>query len=171
MTRIPNFPDYVSITPEAGPLVQEISRPFPPYSDFSPANLLSWDISGRGQLSLLHDNLVVQLPGYLDGETFITFLGNNRAEATAQTLLEVADKISGDRVLRLVPEVGAQALVHSATLHLVEDTANHDYVLSLPNVVEAHGKAFTHVRRSVNIFRRRSRTHLFWRYQRRARFW
>lgn len=151
---INEYPRYSKIRPELQQAIKNITNAYPPYSDFSFANLVSWNSSGGGRVSLLNNNLVLNYPDYTTGDHFVTFLGDYAAEATAGTLLDEAEQTTPERKLYLVPQIGASALAASREFAVCEDINSHDYVISLPKIAAMEGSEFRHFRRAVGVFLR-----------------
>src|SRR5882757_8931579 len=110
MLGIPEFPDYTSVQPSIRVDIERHTQRHAPYSDFNFINILSWDLGGDARVSRLNNNLALCLPDYVDGVPFYSFLGDQHVEDTAGALLNEAERNTGARQLRLVPELGAIAL-------------------------------------------------------------
>ncbi|HSX32674.1 MAG TPA: phosphatidylglycerol lysyltransferase domain-containing protein, partial [Candidatus Saccharimonadales bacterium] len=152
MGGISEFPDYTSVQPSIRADIEKFTRRHKPYSDFNFNNVLSWNLGGTARVSRLNNNLALQLPDYIDGVTFYSFLGDEQVEATASTLLDEAERNTGIRRLRLVPEIGAVALADSGKFTVTEDRDGHDYTLCLPDLLEKRGAKYTHMRQELNYY-------------------
>lgn len=152
MGGIPEFPEYAPVDGGMGKAFNEYTARYQPYSDFNFVSILSWDVTDSARVTVLNDNLVIRLPDYVDGTEFYSFLGDNQVEGTVATLLDEAERHTDARKLRLVPEIGARALVQPSRYSVVEDADGHDYVISLPAVAARKGAGFRHMRREVNFF-------------------
>lgn len=152
MASIPEFPAYARVDSRVRDQISEFTDGHLPYSDFNSVNIQSWDLAGTAQVTMLHQNLVLRLPDYVDGTEFFSFLGNNEVNSTADVLLDEAERHSHRRELRLVPEIGAIALERSGLFGVQEDLDGHDYVLSLPAIVAKFGSGFRNMRRAINTF-------------------
>lgn len=151
MPDIPEYPSYCSIEPALQSNVENITQNYPAYADFSFLNLLAWDGQGAGKLSRHNGNLIARLPDYQGGSDLWTVLGDQEPDVTAAILLGEAEAETGERCLKLVPEVGALAL-EAAGFQLSEDRDNADYIISLPLLIERSGSKFRNLRQKVNRF-------------------
>lgn len=152
MGEIAEFPEYSRVTETVKQQIIEYTAEYPPYSDFNYTNILTWDLAERARVSRLHGNMVIRLPDYLTGSDFISFLGDNQAVETSETLLDAAEEHGGERILRLVPEVGVLALLGTERFMVSEDADGHDYVLSLPELLAESGPRYRHMRYEINHF-------------------
>jgi len=152
MGGIPGFPEYARVDHDIKDAFAAQTARYLPYSDFTFVNIVSWDAAETAQTTMLHDNLVVRMSDYVDGAVFYSFLGDNRVDETVDVLLDEAEKHTGTRQLRLVPEIGARALMQPNGYAIEEDPDEHDYVISLPAIVDRWGARFRHMRREVNFF-------------------
>src|SRR3989344_9175835 len=89
---IPKFPQFKNLELSDKKDVEKFTSQFPPYSDFNFVSMWSWDVKGEMRLSTLNDNLVVRFTDYLTGKPFYSFLGNNKVNETAQTLINLSKK-------------------------------------------------------------------------------
>lgn len=119
---------------------------FEPYSDFNFTSLFCWNTDGTTEVALLHDNLVIRLPGYLDGHPTYSILGTNRIDESVDALLAAADK------LELVPQVVVDALHNPDRYHIREDEDNFDYIYDVSHLSELAGNKFKKKRNKSNVF-------------------
>lgn len=143
------FPRFKKIELSDREKVEEIIKKYPPYSDFNFVSLWSWDIKGKTRLAMLNGNLVVRFNDYLTGEPFYSFLGDNKADETAETLLELSKKEGLKPILKLVPEDSVKAL-DGKKLHIIEDRDHFDYVLDLNLLAKPDNRKFRSKKRSIN---------------------
>ena len=128
------------------------SQQFQPYSEFNYVNMYAWDLRGSTRVTLLHDNLVLHMPDYMDGPDFYSFLGNNRVVDTTDILLNEAEALTDHRYLRLVPEVGALLLNATTKYDVTEEHDGHDYIISLPEVAAKYGPRYRNMRHEIYKF-------------------
>jgi hypothetical protein len=152
LTGIQAFPNFVPINDTIKDQVYAHASQYPHYSDFNYVNMLAWDLNQQTVVSVLRGNLVVRMSDYLTDERFYSFLGNIETAETTTELLNIAEQESAGRKLCLVPEIGVHALKASELFAVTEDTAAHDYVISIPDVAAATGKKFQNVRQAVGYF-------------------
>ncbi|HSX29701.1 MAG TPA: phosphatidylglycerol lysyltransferase domain-containing protein [Candidatus Saccharimonadales bacterium] len=152
MGFITEYPEFSGVDLNVAAKIETYTRQYPPYSDFNAVNTLCWNNDESARVTNLHGNLAMRLPDYLDGAPFYSFLGDKEVAATARILLDEAERTTGRRTLRLVPEVGALALRETGAFTVTEDPDGHDYVLSLADVAAKSGKKYIHMRQEVNYF-------------------
>ena len=155
MGEIAKFPGFTRVDSRVRDQINAETAKYLPYSDFNHTNILSWNLTDTARASMLNGNVVLCLPDYIDGTEFYSFLGDNKVEHTARTLLDTAEEQTSARVLRLVPEVGASALRESGGFAVAEDLDGHDYVISLPELVANEGSSYRHMRHEINYFSKR----------------
>lgn len=105
MTPILRFPVFRRLEIGDRALIEEITRRFPPYSDFGFTSLWSWNTDQRCALSMLGANLVVRFTDYGSGAHFLSFLGQDAVIETAGTLLDHARDEGLQVQLKLIPDV------------------------------------------------------------------
>jgi hypothetical protein len=101
----------------------------------------------------LNGNLVVLFQDYITNEAFFTFIGEQHVEETVETLLSNTGKFNVIDELRLIPEHTIRQLPAGAYT-VIEDTDNHDYIVSIQDVSEMKGTAYLSKRNHVNRFTR-----------------
>lgn len=111
-------------------------------------------------MSLLNDNLVITLPSYTDTNMVVSVLGQSQLTATITTLLSYARESTGLAQLRLVPEMVVGGLLDVPAWEVREDPDNHDYVVSIPQLVGLTGPSFRHCRRAVRTFQKNHDTEM-----------
>ena len=126
---IPEFPKFKPIELGDKDEVEKITSKYPPYSDFNFVSMWSWDIKGEMRLSILNGNLVVRFTDYITGDPFYSFLGNNKTNETAETLLELSRAEELELKLKLVPE-DSMKNIDTSKFEVTEDKDHFDYVLS-----------------------------------------
>ncbi len=150
---IPDFPNFSPLKLEHQPEIENITRQFPPYSDFNFVSLYCYDSDQKVKVSLLHGNLVIQFPDYLTNEMFYTFIGTNRVKETIGTLLKETQKLGTSQFLNLIPQETVRDLLPSTQeFSITEDIDNHDHLLD-PQVLATYpGNKFGAKRNFVNRF-------------------
>lgn len=155
---IPNFPKFKKLELSDRADIEEITKQFPPYSDFNFTSMWSWDIDGTLLLAKLNDNMVINLPNYLTGKPQYTFIGKNNLKDTIKRLLFL-QKESAKPQLFCVP--GEFVLNIDKNLYTVEkDIDNFDYILSTQSLLSYSGKKLGPKRNFVNRFRKRYKTEI-----------
>ncbi len=148
---IPHFPEFKKLELELKDHVEIFTRRHPPHSDFNFTSMWSWDITGEKYVSELNGNLVVRFNDYITGELFYSFLGNNKPNETAQTLLDFLTENRLPAKLKLVPEDSIKGL-DTDRFEVAEDRDNHDYIYSIEDLVRMEGGAFKSKRRQAKFF-------------------
>lgn len=153
---IPNFPQFKRLSIEDGEAVDAHTRNFPCYSDFNFTSLWAWDVKRERELSQLNGNLVVKFSDYVTGEPFLSFLGTQRPQQTASTLLEYSESLGLPPSLHLTPESSIRELDANA-FTVAEDPANHDYIYLAQALTSMLGSAYRSKRQCLNKFERQHR--------------
>lgn len=146
---IPDFPDFRKLEQEDGREIIELTKSFPPYSDYNFTSLWCWDTRGEIRLSKLHDNLVVRFSDYITGEGFYSFFGLNKPNETAEKLLEKSVQDGLSDVLRLVPETSIEGL-DLEKFTAKEELGSFDYVFNIKALCAYKDAAFATKRNLVN---------------------
>ena len=79
---IPNFPEFKALELSDREEIENITKQFPPYSDYHFPSMYIWDIHEPILLSVLNKNLVIRQSDCLTGEPFYSFIGTNSIEET-----------------------------------------------------------------------------------------
>jgi len=127
---LPQFPEFKKLELLDRAEIEKITRQYPPFSDFNFVSMWSWDIKEEMRTSLLNDNLVVTFTNYITGETFLSFLGSNKVNETAEAVLTMSSAFGFGDSLRLVPETSVKEL-DSNKFKVEEDRDNFDYIMPL----------------------------------------
>jgi hypothetical protein len=123
---IPRYPEFKKLELLDQAEIDAHTARYPLYSDFEFANIWSWNVKEEMEVSILNGNLAIRFTDYTTGEPFLTFIGTNDANKTAQCLLR-HDGMNGEAALHLVPEVAARTL--DADTFCIEESRDHfDYV-------------------------------------------
>lgn len=149
---IPEFPNFKKIELSDKKEIEGYVSKFPPYSTFNFTNLLMWDVKNNREVSKLNGNLVFLYSVFFAEKSFLSFLGENKCEDTALTLLSFANnnpKIYPE--LRFITEESAKQM-QSANLRIKEDRNNFDYLFSPSKLAELQGIKFKELRRLARRF-------------------
>ena len=135
---IPDFPEFVDLDIKYKNLLQEIASRFSTYSDFNFVSLFNWNNDGQIKISKLNENLVVRFIDYTTKNSFYSFIGDNELVETINALIDHSVAEGKEPELILVPEEAVKELSADTehNLELVEDNDNHDYILSVEDLVE-----------------------------------
>lgn len=143
---ISTYPQFSKLDLSQQEEVSRFTGKFEPYSDFNFTSLFSWDTDQSAEVALLHGNLVIRLPDYLDGHPVYSVLGDQQIDESVAVLLQATGK------LEMVPEVIIAALQDKATYRITEDEDNFDYIYEVSHLSELAGSKFKKKRNKANVF-------------------
>ncbi len=148
---IPQFPDFKKIELSDKEEIESFTRKFPPYSDFNFISMWSWDVKEDMRVSWINGNLAVRFSGYLNGEAFYSFLGNNMVTETARALVEVSKLLGPKSEINLVPEVAVKELDPDQFM-VEEERDQFDYIYELDKISALQGSIFAKKRNNIKNF-------------------
>jgi len=156
--QLPLFPQFTELTLEHKAVLEAITNQFASYSDFNFISLFSWDTEGKIAVSLLNDNLVVRFTDYVDHDIFYSFLGINKVRDTVVKLIGHSTSAGHKTYLSLVPEEVIDSLPDDvrSSLQISQDRDNHDYILSVDELVRFSSNKF---RGKKNLYNRFTNAH------------
>ncbi len=143
---IDEFPKFSLLTIEHQEQFETIADLFEPYAEFSFPCLFSWNTNNETAVSLLNDNLVINMPDYLTGDPFYSVIGNNEIDETLRILLKNFDH------LRLVPEIVVDSISDKKSFVITEDRDQFDYVYALEEHAQLIGNHFKNRRNKSQKF-------------------
>lgn len=148
---IPTFPQFKKLELSDWEAVEDLTRQFPPYSDFNFTSLWAWDINGGRTASLLNDNLVIRFTDYDTLDPFYSFLGSHDQARTAHTLILQAKNEGISPVLRLVPHTSVHQ-IEDVQLQITADQNHFDYLYLTEMIASLQGNQYKSKRKSYNRF-------------------
>lgn len=152
---ISRFPSFSKVDLIHKPIIEELTKKFPPYSDHNFTSLLMWDVNGDTEVSILNQNLVIKFKDYESENKFYSFIGNNSTEETVEILISKSKKDGyGDKIL-LIPKdnfTEQQLSNLSKKYNLIEDRNNFDYILNLEELATLKGSLYLNKRNKINKF-------------------
>lgn len=148
---IPAFPEFKNIGVDDREVVESHTHRYPPYSDFNFTSLWAWDTSNERMISELNGNLVVRFTDYKTNEPFLSFLGTNKPNETACTLLEYCAANGLPSHLKLVPEISVKE-IEPQRFEIEEDRDNFDYVYVINDLATLKGGKFGRKRTTISKF-------------------
>lgn len=153
-----NFPHFKHVTLSDRFFFEAHTRQFKPLSDYNFFSLWAYNTQDDLSFSLLNKNLVLKMRDYTTDEPFFSFLGVHKLQNTIQTLIEHARHNNFEEKFSLIGEEVVEACSPSIkkTIQFEEDSANHDYVLSINQIRTLAGEKYHNKRHMVNLF---TRTH------------
>lgn len=150
---IPLFPKFKSLELEDRKEIEEITKQYPPYSDYNFVSLWSYDVEKSTRISLLHGNLVVKFFDYFGIESFYSFIGTTKVKETITALLSHAQTSETAKKLVLIPEITITSnLKIFDNFRIEEDKDNFDYILSINDISKLIGNKYGAKRNFVNRF-------------------
>ncbi|MCC6944479.1 MAG: GNAT family N-acetyltransferase [Thermomicrobiales bacterium] len=152
---LPEFPWFKPIDLSDRPAVEAMIAGYPPFADFNFVELWCWNRGQHGGIAALDGNLVVRWEDVITGELFLSFIGTNKVERTAEKLIAYAKERGIEPRLQAVPGV----VVDSGpgfgnSLVVEEDVHNSDYLLSVSDWVAMSGSRFKNKRNAIHRLER-----------------
>lgn len=130
---IPLFPEFKKLELTDKKEVEKFTSKFPSNSDFNFSNMWAWDLKGEMGFSVLNSNLVVKFSDYLNGQPFLSFLGDNLVNETAKELIGFSEKNYKTGVLKLVPET-IVSFLDKKEFDAISDLDSKDYIYSIDHL-------------------------------------
>jgi len=149
---IVKFPLFESISINSREDINRIVAKFPPYSDFNFISMFTWDIKNNMLISQLNNNLVVRFKDYQSDDTFLSFIGDSKIDASISTLLTYVSSNNLGHALHLIPEHVVGLIKHPSNFIIEEDRDNHDYVVMAFKFSKLEGKNYASKRNGINKF-------------------
>lgn len=132
---IPQFPQFKKLELTDKKEVEKFTKKFPHYSDFNFFNMWIWNSGERMKLSILNNNLIVQFIDYVNGQPFLSFIGDNMINETAKELIIFSEKNYKTDILKLVPGTVVEFLDKNQ-FDITNDDDSRDYVYSISHLSE-----------------------------------
>lgn len=148
---IPQFPEFKIVEVGDREAVESHTHKYPPYSDFNFTSLWAWDTSNERMISELNGNLAVRFTDYATNEPFLSFLGTNKTNDTASTLLQYATAHGLPSYLKLLPEVSVKEM-DTQKFRIEEDLDNFDYVYAINDLITLKGGKLGRKRTTISRF-------------------
>lgn len=149
----PVFPHFKPLEMADRPVLEAYTEQFEPYSDFAFSTLTFYNVDQHTHWCWLNENLVFRFSDCFGPGTFFTFLGINRAVATADILINHALETNCSTVLWRIPEETAKAIAsESSSFHIKPDRDGFDYMYSAESLTTMRGRAISHLRKNAHRF-------------------
>jgi hypothetical protein len=158
---LPEFPWFKPIDLSDRPVVEAMIAGYPPFADFNFVELWCWNRGQHGGISTLDGNLVVRWEDVISGELFLSFIGTNKVERTAEKLIAYAKERGIEPRLQAVPDVvvdSGSGVGNSLTVE--EDVHNSDYLLSVSDWAAMAGSRFKNKRNAIHRLERQHQPRL-----------
>ena len=143
---IPQYPIFSKLNIKNRDEIIELNSKYPPYSDFNFTSIYCWDTDETAEVSMLNNNLVIKLPGYLTGNKIVSILGNINIDASIKILLKDYPK------LELVPQIIIDNISEFNDLKITEDRDNFDYIVNASDLAELSFHNFPKKRKMLDKF-------------------
>ena len=152
MNTVPEYPRWRPLDCKDKCLLDSYCQRFAPYAEATLATLLVWNEIGGCQIAQLNGNVILRHHSCGGGDV-VSMLGNNQVVDTALTLVK-----SEGEALRLIPSYSLGGLGNTsweeASLQLLPDRDNDDYVFSTLRLAEMTGNDLKGKRKRRNGFAR-----------------
>lgn len=159
---VPEFPIFKNLEIGDRKVIENFTKQFPPYTEYTFTSLWIGDTFGKTQFSFLNGNLVIKLDyitgRFHRGEEFYSFLGNQLFVPTVKTLMDFSKTKGYKQKLGLVPEHAIQADRVKPRFITTEDYDNADYIYSTDKLSRYEGHEYSDLRNLKNRFIRRHGT-------------
>lgn len=150
---LPKFPNFEKLDISHKNILQTIANNFPS-SDFNFVGLFTWDLDNSVLVSELNGNLVILTSDYLTHQKFYSFIGSNKVDETIEILVNFAKQNGHNPKLMLVPESVISNIATRENHDILEDRDNHDYILSVNDLVEFRTNKYRGKKNLLNRFNR-----------------
>lgn len=151
----PIFPQFTYLKLQNKEEIEQITKIFPPYSDYNFTSLWSFNIENDIEISLLNENFVVKFRDYISNQPFYSFLGKNDVKNTISILLKFLKGKNLPPILKLIPEIDIiEDREKLSSCLILEDRDNFDYIYAAEDMAALCGSKYEKKRNKVNKFRR-----------------
>ena len=129
------FPNFKKLELTDRKDVENITKDFPPYSDFNFVSMWAWNVNETMKLSILNNNLVILFNDYLSDKHYLSFIGKNKINETASELIAFSKETEGHGILKYIPEEVAKNISDSL-FKVILNKDNCDYIESIPDLAK-----------------------------------
>ncbi len=147
---IPIFPEFKNLELSDKVEIENITKKFPPYSDFLFTEMWSWDIHEPVLLSIINSNLLVKQTDCLSGKPFYTIIGTISISETIDEIFAYLEVNGLPPALKCVPE--ETVLYTNGLSSVIEDKDNRDYIYDVYKLHTSQGSGYRSHRNGANIF-------------------
>lgn len=146
------FPNFTKLDISHKNFVESIVKKHLPYSDFNFISLYCWNTDKKTKISILNNNLILQMKDYSSDNTIYSFIGDHKIIETAKELLLHAEK-NNIKELKLIPEsMILNNNFDSAGLIVEEDRDQFDYIYKTEEIIKLEGSKFKKKRNMLKRF-------------------
>lgn len=149
------FPKFKKLEPEDRKKIEEITKQYPPYSDFNFVSLYCWNTDKNTKISLLYGNLIVKMKDYSGRKNLYSFMGNSKIQETIDILCK---KIDEEKfcTIKLVPEANfIHNKKHLLKFNIKEDRDQFDYIYNILSLSKLSGSAYGKKRNQYRKFEKK----------------
>ncbi len=153
---IPQFPSFAPILSVNLDAYKAFTNRYEPYSDFNYTSIVSWDTQEQARISILHDNLILEMKDYdTSNDNIISILGATKIEQTINQIIDHKN-ISNDAPygFKLIPEFVIKTIPQTKAFEIHHDIDNDDYILSCEEANDLPGKKYINKRKNLARFLR-----------------
>jgi len=151
---INTFPTFSGLSLDCIEEISSFVSSLPPYSDFNPTSMWTWDTAGEIRVSWHRGNLVVQFADYITGAPFLSVCGSNDIDDTIADVIDYAREHDMPHTLRLIPEYVIEKLQHPEIYAISEEDDSHDYILSVDALTTLGGNKLRGKKNFSNRFQK-----------------
>lgn len=148
---IPQFPEFKNLEITDKEEIENITKQFPPHSDFHFISIYCWDIDNSTLISTLNENLILKQIDCLTGEQFFSLIGINSVQETINKISDFLSQNNLPLVLRWVPEETVACLNGTEAI-VTEDRDYFDYVYNVEDFHNAVGGKYKSYRKNISSF-------------------
>lgn len=148
---IPLFPNSKKIEPKDRDEIVQITKIYPPYSDYNFTSLWCWDVNNKTEISNLNGNLVLKFNDYISDKIIYSILGSASVEQSVNVIFTLLKEKGLKQELKLVPEETIEE-INPENFTVNEDRDNFDYIYSIDELCSASGQKWGTYRNQINRF-------------------
>lgn len=151
---LPKFPHFKKLELEDRAVVESIAQHFPDYSEFNFSCMFVWDVSDPVYVCTLNNNLVIKFVDFRASSYYYSLIGNEMMDSTVMQLIEHSKQEGLEAALYTVPGVVVESIEHPEDFVISEDRDNHDYILSVADLVNFRTNKYRGKKNLLNRFHR-----------------
>lgn len=155
MNKIPDFPEFKDLSLMDRSAVERLTKKFKPYSDFNFSSLWAWSVKSKAQISKLNKNLIIILNDYITNKPNLSFIGSNKVNETANTLIKFSEdhQHKYNHSLKLIPEETAE-LLSKKNFIISTDQDAFDYIYPIANLANMNNWPKSRSRKNIRQFKK-----------------
>ena len=150
---IPEFPEFKNLELSDKEEIEDLTRPFPPYSDFHFITIYCWDIDNNTLISMLNGNLIIKQIDCLSDEQFFSFIGVNSVPETVSKISSFLRDKKLPLIFRWMPEVTVNCL-NGLKASISDDRDFFDYIYNVSDIYHSVGAKYKNYKWNISHFNR-----------------